>query len=93
MKELFIINRVTSSSGSSEGVISDGTHFDSVRIDKPSYTDNKEFQQLQELLKQRDDEISNMTFLFFVSMLNCGCSLFRYLGEDAETREKQGCCS
>ena len=54
--------RVTSSSGSSEGVISDATHPESVRVEKPSYTDNKELQQLQELLKQRDDEISNSVF-------------------------------
>ena len=32
---------------------------ESVRVEKPSYTDNKQLQQLQELLKQRDDEISN----------------------------------
>ena len=54
-------NRVTNSGGSSESVISDGTHPEGVGIEKPSYTDNKELQRLQELLKQRDDEISNST--------------------------------
>lgn len=51
-----ILNRVTSSG---EGVTSDGSRPESVRVEKPSYTDNKELQQLQELLKQRDDEISD----------------------------------
>lgn len=42
-------NRAESRDNSSEGV----------RVEKPSYTDDKQLQQLQELLKQRDDEISN----------------------------------
>ena len=44
-----VCSRAESRDNSSEGV----------RVEKPSYTDNKQLQQLQELLKQRDDEISN----------------------------------
>ena len=54
-----IPNRVASGGDSSEGVTSDGANPENVRVEKPLYTDNKELRQLQELLKQRDDEISN----------------------------------
>ena len=39
---------------------SSGNSPEPVRVEKPSYTDNKQLQQLQELLKQRDDEISKL---------------------------------
>lgn len=39
---------------------SSGNSPEPVRVEKPSYTDNKQLQQLQELLKQRDDEISTL---------------------------------